>query len=38
MVIHTWALYRYFCENEQSEPNSIVVNDTIQDFKQKLEF
>lgn len=38
MAIHTWVFDRYFCENESSELNSIVVNDKIKDFKQKLEF
>ena len=38
LAIHTWVFDRCFCENEPSEPNSIVVNDKIKDFKQKLEF
>lgn len=38
MAIHSWVFDRCFCENEPSEPNSIVVNDKIKDFKQKLEF
>lgn len=37
-MVFTLGHLTYFCENEQSELNSSVVNDKVEAFKQKLVF